>query len=677
MNEYLVGDIVWAKLTGYPWWPAKVVDEKSLNKRVLAAKPKSSSTVWPVLFFGSFDYGWFGHENLCYFDEGLAEHGSLNRRGNLFAQAVKQAQDPQSSEDFEESDEKPAKPSNKRSTRPGSQNVSRNLKRNPSPAPKEKKAKTEKETSEPASDQSNSTHSSPARRTPAKRSRTASSRNSKESIQGKTTKLVTEKPSEKAPEHPASKTIAKSTSPPSTSPLLNSPKPRHQPSKKNEEEEVVPKDILEMRALRVSLQKATFPANYKDPELIDKILTILENGDFSPECIIAAKMAKLMRHIHSHTIPKNKYNFSERIRLLGIRFKAATDPKSSDSIKDSKASESAVQSSAKKTKGHAKSNKSSSFFEPANDRESETDLSKNKEVDEAILSLISEPNEKDDTIDYSSEKNISKQLISDNSNAESLPDATKLATKLATENVDSPGFLDVANNLKELDTSKPEDLIKENPLSHQKVSKIITSQASSPHAASSPKPNEIHNSLNDGFFKPEPSPISSELAKESTSTFSHIDSDRGQKVASDENLSSESNLDNLSVSAPLSLINDATESTISNGTGSKSNSDKQETDSETTPLVQPFDIPSTQVLESASGLNEKQTNCPLGRQNKDPESSFNQGQVSSDETKVESSHDIEKEASTVSPPSVASPVAERTSITADSPSSSRATITSL
>lgn len=674
MNEYLVGDIVWAKLMGYPWWPAKVVDEKSLNKRVLAAKPKGSSTVWPVLFFGSFDYGWFGQENLCYFDEGLSEHGSLNRRGNLFARAVKQAQAPQSSEDSDESDEKPAKQSAKRSTRPGSQNVSKDPKRNASAAPKEKKAKIDKEPSDPASsDLSNSNHSSPVCRTQTKRSRPALSRSSKEAASNKVLKPVSEDLTEKVPEHSASETIVKSSPLPPKSPLFSkSPRPQHQNAK--EEEQDVPEDVLEMRAIRASLQKATISGNYKNPELVDQILTTLENGVFSSQCLLAAKMAKLMRHLHSRPIPKNSYKFYERIRILGIRFKAAIESKSTDSVNGSKDSESTVQPPGKKLKSLSKNTKSSSI-EPASDRDSETDNPQKKELDEAILNLLSESTEKDDNDDYS-EKKVTKKLNSYNSRA----DSSSTSFKHVTENADSSGFLESANDSKELDNSKSEDLNENNSQkNHQNASKIIASQASSPNMDSTLEPIDDNDAANpNDALKPEFYQITSEIEKESANSPQNNDHDQGQqKVTLDENLCGESNLDNLSDSVPLSFKNVATEIELANNADSETISDKHEADLEKTSSAQTLkNISSTQNLDGVTELSEEQAISPSSSQNKDPESCSNQEQVSPDEAKVDIPHDAEKEASTVSPPSLASPVAERAPITAGSPSS-RATVASL
>ncbi|KAG0338236.1 hypothetical protein BG004_007299, partial [Podila humilis] len=53
-NPYPVGTVVFAKLKGYPWWPARIEDEEDLPVNVGSKKPKLRP-VWPVFFFGSYD----------------------------------------------------------------------------------------------------------------------------------------------------------------------------------------------------------------------------------------------------------------------------------------------------------------------------------------------------------------------------------------------------------------------------------------------------------------------------------------------------------------------------------------------------------------------------------------------------------------------------------------------
>jgi hypothetical protein len=55
MQEFQIGDRVWAKLKGHPWWPSKIEDEKLLALDVTSAKQPGQV---PVYFFGAHNFGW-------------------------------------------------------------------------------------------------------------------------------------------------------------------------------------------------------------------------------------------------------------------------------------------------------------------------------------------------------------------------------------------------------------------------------------------------------------------------------------------------------------------------------------------------------------------------------------------------------------------------------------------
>ncbi|KAI8601594.1 hypothetical protein EDD21DRAFT_353539 [Dissophora ornata] len=93
-KPYSVGTTVFAKLKGYPWWPARIESEDDLPENVSSRKPKQRP-VWPVFFFGSYDYGWFGTSELKTFDPASAEKAKSSlRKGNALRTALSEALDP-------------------------------------------------------------------------------------------------------------------------------------------------------------------------------------------------------------------------------------------------------------------------------------------------------------------------------------------------------------------------------------------------------------------------------------------------------------------------------------------------------------------------------------------------------------------------------------------------------
>ncbi|KAF9429381.1 hypothetical protein BGZ76_001377 [Entomortierella beljakovae] len=93
-NPYPVGTTVFAKLKGYPWWPARIEKEDDLPANVSGKKPKQRP-IWPVFFFGSYDYGWFGASEIKAFDHPSAEKAkSTLKKGNALRTALAEALDP-------------------------------------------------------------------------------------------------------------------------------------------------------------------------------------------------------------------------------------------------------------------------------------------------------------------------------------------------------------------------------------------------------------------------------------------------------------------------------------------------------------------------------------------------------------------------------------------------------
>ncbi|KAJ1659241.1 hypothetical protein IWQ61_001644 [Dispira simplex] len=95
LTDYSTGTLCWAKLKGYPWWPARIEDEQALTPAVRRAKPKSSRT-HPVFYFGSLDYSWVSEDCLESYHENYERFTGKQRgkRDPQFTQALAQAKDP-------------------------------------------------------------------------------------------------------------------------------------------------------------------------------------------------------------------------------------------------------------------------------------------------------------------------------------------------------------------------------------------------------------------------------------------------------------------------------------------------------------------------------------------------------------------------------------------------------
>ncbi|CAG8706854.1 14609_t:CDS:2 [Gigaspora margarita] len=106
--SYAPGNIVYAKLKGYPWWPARVEIESSLPSNVLSKKPKGPKPICGVKFFGTGDYGWFGNNDLKPFEkkeaEILLQKMQNKRRDDLLKKSIREALNPSSFDDPMEED---------------------------------------------------------------------------------------------------------------------------------------------------------------------------------------------------------------------------------------------------------------------------------------------------------------------------------------------------------------------------------------------------------------------------------------------------------------------------------------------------------------------------------------------------------------------------------------------
>ncbi|ORZ20673.1 hypothetical protein BCR42DRAFT_321885, partial [Absidia repens] len=97
-TQHAPGDIVFAKLKGYPWWPAKVQDETKVPKNVMETKRKKKVCfdAVTVFFFGSLDYAFISEKLIRPFDHDAVRKGIPNGKfkNKDLVLALEQALDP-------------------------------------------------------------------------------------------------------------------------------------------------------------------------------------------------------------------------------------------------------------------------------------------------------------------------------------------------------------------------------------------------------------------------------------------------------------------------------------------------------------------------------------------------------------------------------------------------------
>ncbi|GAA5806699.1 hypothetical protein MFLAVUS_000047 [Mucor flavus] len=95
-KEYIPGDTVFAKLKGYPWWPARVENDKDIPAKILKQKGKSKGLLYTVFFYGSRDYGFFGPDCVRPFDRATVERDLKAKKFKTkdLETAIHQALDP-------------------------------------------------------------------------------------------------------------------------------------------------------------------------------------------------------------------------------------------------------------------------------------------------------------------------------------------------------------------------------------------------------------------------------------------------------------------------------------------------------------------------------------------------------------------------------------------------------
>ncbi|KAF8791061.1 putative oxidoreductase GLYR1 like protein [Argiope bruennichi] len=83
-KDFNIGDLVWAKMKCFPFWPAKIVEPPSDTK----STPKKARRY--VFFFGSQNYAWIQDENIVHHSEEMLQSTSNKKKSTLLKLAIKQ-----------------------------------------------------------------------------------------------------------------------------------------------------------------------------------------------------------------------------------------------------------------------------------------------------------------------------------------------------------------------------------------------------------------------------------------------------------------------------------------------------------------------------------------------------------------------------------------------------------
>ncbi|KAF8791062.1 putative oxidoreductase GLYR1 like protein [Argiope bruennichi] len=83
-KDFNIGDLVWAKMKCFPFWPAKIVEPPTDKK----STPKKARHY--VFFFGSKNYAWIQDENIVHHSEEMLQSTSSRKKSTLLKLAIKQ-----------------------------------------------------------------------------------------------------------------------------------------------------------------------------------------------------------------------------------------------------------------------------------------------------------------------------------------------------------------------------------------------------------------------------------------------------------------------------------------------------------------------------------------------------------------------------------------------------------
>ncbi|GAB5587743.1 hypothetical protein Unana1_02643 [Umbelopsis nana] len=359
--DYPPGTIVFAKLRGYPWWPARVEDESKLPSKVQKQKGNTKGPMWTVFFFGSKDYGFFGPDSIRPFDHEAVER---DLKANKFKTkdltvAIKQALDPI---EFDK-EVKEMKEAQRKEDEQERKETSKSKKKAPikkeSPPAKKAPASKSKAAAEPkpkaASKQSKATESKPAgiiapttsrkRRGTQTQDQQDATDNPRDTKRSRTTGPAKDATTAE-PVTNGDKTLATTLKTNDKDQVKPSRSPEPGSGKENSEAKKSQKKLYHLRhkLQRLVYEKKEEVITLDDYTKIDAVLSEIEGlqSEVTYEILKETKIGKVMKNACSHTFANDtKYKLRDRCVQLMKKWKVVLLAGSAEEKSEAKKAEKA------------------------------------------------------------------------------------------------------------------------------------------------------------------------------------------------------------------------------------------------------------------------------------------------------------------------------------------------
>lgn len=80
--QFQHGDLVFAKVKGYPFWPARIdcVRLEKCRKKRQKNKPDDQNSYWPIFFYGTHETLWINESDLRPFEENRSSLGLVHSK---------------------------------------------------------------------------------------------------------------------------------------------------------------------------------------------------------------------------------------------------------------------------------------------------------------------------------------------------------------------------------------------------------------------------------------------------------------------------------------------------------------------------------------------------------------------------------------------------------------------